>query len=155
LLEDDWAPFGWIPVPDTDERDGRERLSFEWADPHLNVIGHARAEVPATAEGLQCLSMFRHQTHTQALMPLDHEAVIAVARADEFFAGPDAWRSIRAFVLQPLEAIVLRRGTWHWGPFPTNAASVSLFNVQGLRYREDNDEIDLAARGLDLEVLTG
>jgi hypothetical protein len=29
---------------------------------------------------------------------------------------------------------------------------VRLFNVQGLRYAEDNREIDLAARGLSVDV---
>jgi ureidoglycolate hydrolase len=154
LRADAWLPFGWIPVPDTDPRDGTGRLAFDWADPHVNVIAHARAEVPATAEGLRCLSMFRHDTHTQTLMPLDHEAVIAVARAEEDFSGSESWRGVAAFVLQPLQAIVLHRGTWHWGPFPTRAESVSLFNVQGLRYREDNTEMDLGALHLDLEVLT-
>jgi hypothetical protein len=49
--------------------------------------------------------------------------------------------------------VVLHRGTWHWGPFPVDADSVRLFNVQGLRYAEDNTCIDLASRELDVDVV--
>ena len=43
----DWSPYGWVPVPDTDPRDGSSRLDFEWADVHLNLIGHEAVEVEA------------------------------------------------------------------------------------------------------------
>ncbi len=59
----------------------------------------------------------------------------------------------RAFVLEPLSSIVLRRGTWHWGPFPVDADSVELLNVQGRRYLEDNEMVDLSAIGASLDVL--
>ena len=49
--------------------------------------------------------------------------------------------------------MVLHRGTWHWGPYPVGADSVRLFNVQGLRYREDNDSIDLDALGAPVDIL--
>jgi hypothetical protein len=52
-----------------------------------------------------------------------------------------------------LSPVVLHRGTWHWGPYPVGAESVRLFNVQGLRYREDNDSVDLLARGMPVDVL--
>ncbi len=48
LTAEGWAPFGWLPRADTDPRDGDHHLEFAWDDPHLNVIGHARTEVPAT-----------------------------------------------------------------------------------------------------------
>ena len=41
LSEEAWAPFGWLPVADTDPRDGEHRLSFAWDDVHVNIIGHA------------------------------------------------------------------------------------------------------------------
>ena len=122
LSEAEWSPFGWLPVADVDPRDGKETLTFEWADAHVNLIGHARAEVPETASGLRCEMLFRHDTHTQALMPLNVPAVIVVAPADVEFADQDQAQadlaSIRAFRIEPLESLVLHRGTWHWGPFP-------------------------------------
>jgi ureidoglycolate hydrolase len=152
LSEDAWSPFGWLPVADTDPRDGEHRMTFEWSDAHVNLIGHARAEVPETARGLRCEMLFRHDTHTQSVMSLDVPAVIAVAPADvEFTVDGDA-ESIRVFRLDPLEPLVLSRGTWHWGPFPIDAPEVRLFNVQGLRYAEDNRCVDLAARGMAFEV---
>jgi len=60
---------------------------------------------------------------------------------------------IRAFLLEPLSSVVLHRGTWHWGPFPVAAESVTLFNVQGRRYAEDNDRADLAALDAPVDVL--
>ena len=89
LTEAEWSPFGWLPVADVDPRDGKETLTFEWADAHVNLIGHARAEVPETPRGLRCEMLFRHDTHTQALMPLNVPAVIVVAPADVEFADQD------------------------------------------------------------------
>jgi ureidoglycolate hydrolase len=87
------------------------------------------------------------------LMPLDNRCVIAVAAPGHDFDQVEAGGEVTAFVLEPLQAIVLHPGTWHWGPFPTSALEVRLFNIQGLRYAEDNERVDLADRGY--EVLTG
>jgi ureidoglycolate hydrolase len=152
LTEAAWAPFGWLPVADTDPRDGEQRLTFEWSDAHVNLIGHLRAEVPETDDGLRCEMLFRHDTHTQALMPLSVPAVIAVAPAGTEFEAPGDTDLIRAFRIEPLESLVLHRGTWHWGPFPIDGDEVRLFNVQGLRYAEDNRCVDLAAKGMSVEV---
>jgi hypothetical protein len=147
-----WAPFGWLPVADTDPRDGEHRLSFGMDDVHVNIIGHARDEVPETDDGLRCQMLFRHDTHTQTVMSLDVPAIIAVAPGDVDFSAPADADSIHVFRLEPLEPLVLHRGTWHWGPFPVAADAVRLFNVQGLRYAEDNTCVDLAAVGLDVDV---
>jgi ureidoglycolate hydrolase len=153
LSEEAWAPFGWLPVADTDPRDGEHRLSFAWDDVHVNIIGHARAEVPETGDGLRCQMLFRHDTHTQAVMSLDVPAVLVVAPAARDFSAATDLDSIRAFRLGALQPVVLHRGTWHWGPFPVAADAVRLFNVQGLRYAEDNASVDLASRGFDIDVL--
>jgi ureidoglycolate hydrolase len=155
LTADAWRPFGWIPVRDTDPADGAERLSFEWSDVHLNVISHTPQEIDHTAHGLLCVEMFRHDTHTQALLTLDGPSVIAVAPADVDFADPGALDTVRAFLLRPLDSLVLHRGTWHWGPFPVGDRPVTLYNVQGLRYAEDNTKVDLAGRSLGFEVRVG
>ena len=153
LAEEAWAPFGWLPVTDTDPRDGEQRLSFAWNDVHVNIIGHARAEVAQTSDGLCCEMLFRHDSHTQSIMSLDVPAVIAVAPAEVVFSAPPDGETIRVFRLEPLEPLVLHRGTWHWGPFPVDAEFVRLFNVQGLRYAEDNACVDLAAKGVAVDVV--
>ena len=153
LTGDGWAPFGWLPVPDTDPRDGDHRLEFAWQDVHVNRIGHRRDEVPAVPGGLRCEVLFRHATHTQVVMPLDVTAVVVVAPAGLSMHSPDDVGQVQAFVLDTLEPIVLHRGTWHWGPYPIGAESVELFNVQGLRYAEDNESVDLAALGAPVDVL--
>ena len=40
-----WAPFGWLPRPDTDPADGEHTLRFEWDDAHLNTIEHTTDEI--------------------------------------------------------------------------------------------------------------
>jgi ureidoglycolate hydrolase len=88
--------------------------------------------------------MFRHDTHTQALTPLDTRSVLAVAPASVDFSAPADAEAIRAFVVEPGETLVLHRGTWHWGPFPVPPGrSVHLLNVQGRRYAEDNASVDV------------
>jgi hypothetical protein len=155
LTPEGWAPFGWLPVADTDPADGTGRLSFAWDDVHVNLIGHRRDEVSAVPGGLRCEVLFRHATHTQAVMPLDVPAVIVVAPAGVEPDGPGGAESIRAFTLPVLTPVVLHRGTWHWGPYPVDGDSVQLFNVQGLRYREDNDSVDLLAKGTPVDVVLG
>jgi ureidoglycolate hydrolase len=155
LSEASWAPFGWLPVGETDPRDGQHRLDFAWNDVHLNIIGHTRDEVPEIPGGLRCEVLYRHDTHTQALMVLNTTAIIAVAPAAVDLSAQGATGEVRAFILEPLDALVLHRGTWHWGPFPTVSPEVRLLNVQGLGYREDNASVDLAALGSSVDILLG
>ena len=151
-----WAPFGWLPRPDTDPADGDDTLEFDWRDAHLNTIEHRTDEVEATDAGLRCAVMYRHDTHTQALTPLDASSVLAVAPAATTFGAPSEVQLVRAFVFEPGQTVVLHRGTWHWGPFPIRGAtSVRLLNVQGRRYAEDNASVDLTARtGYVVEVVS-
>jgi ureidoglycolate hydrolase len=150
----EWGPYGWVPVPDSDPRDGSSRLDFEWADAHLNLIGHDAAEVPGTERGLMCEMLFRHQTHTQALMVLNCPAVVVVAAPCTTFTSEQDAGLLRAFLLRPHDVFVLHRGTWHWGPFPVSAPRVDMLNLQGLRYAEDNECCRLADIGASVEVIT-
>jgi ureidoglycolate hydrolase len=147
-----WAPYGWVPVRDTDARDGEQRLRYEWDDVHLNVIGHSLEEVSKTHRGLLCSELFHHNTHTQALMALNCDCVIVVAPAGKSFSGPGDLEDVRAFLLHPLQPMVLHAGTWHWGPYPLDDEPVSLLNVQGLRYAEDNGRVDLGELELAVEI---
>jgi hypothetical protein len=86
-------------------------------------------------------------------MPINVPAVIAVAPANVEFDDEADVGLIEAFRLDPLSPLVLHRGTWHWGPFPIVGDEVRLFNVQGLRYAEDNRCMDLAGKGLAVDVV--
>ena len=97
--------------------------------------------------------MFRHDTHTQVLLALNGPSVIAVAPADADLSSAAGLDAVRAFRLEKLDAVVLHRGTWHWGPFPLGDEPVLLFNVQGLGYAKDNASFDLRARGVQLVVV--
>jgi ureidoglycolate hydrolase len=141
----DWEPFGWLPVADTDPADAGFTYEFTWGDPHVNVISHAAGEVEHTAAGLVCDRFYRHDTHTQVLLPLDVPSVVAVAPAAVEFGDIADLDTVRAFALRPLDGFALFRGTWHWGPFPLGDAPVHLWNLQGKRYSEDNRCADLTA----------
>ena len=148
-----WAPFGWLPVPDVDPTDGEHTLRYEWDDAHLNTIEHRSDEVEATPHGMRCAVMYRHETHTQVLTPLDASSVIAVAPAATTFADAADVDAIRAFVVEPGETVVLHQGTWHWGPFPIRgASSVHLLNVQGRRYADDNASVDLSETMIEVRA---
>lgn len=157
LDADAFAPFGWLPVDDTDPADGTHTLAYEWGDPHCNVIGHAPDEVARTSDGaLVCARLYRHAFHTQVLMPMNVDAVVAVAAPDVVFTAPTDAEAIRAFHLQPGDVIVLHRGTWHWGPYPLGPEPVRLLNVQSRGYLDDNVHVDLEpATGASVEVVTG
>jgi ureidoglycolate hydrolase len=146
LTREGWAPFGWLPTADTDPLDRTFTYEFQWGDPHVNVISHRADEVAHTDRGLVCDGFFRHDTHTQVLLPLDVDSVIAVTPPDADFADATDLDRVRAFRLAPHDAVALFRGTWHWGPFPLGSEPVRLFNVQGKRYAEDNAHVDLGAR---------
>ena len=147
-----WSPFGWVPVPDADGRDGIHGLSFAAGDVHLNFIHHAPEEVKHTANGPVVDILYRHDTHTQALMPVNCDAVIVVAPALINFTNPRDIDALRAFRLRPLDVIVLHRGTWHWGPFPVGRQPVRLLNLQSRGYRSDNASVELA-RTLGVRVV--
>lgn len=146
LTDAAWAPFGWIPVDDSDPRDATFTYEFLWGDVHVNLISHAADEVERNERGSVCAVMYRHDTHTQTLMPLNVDSVVAVAPAGVDFSEPEHLETVRAFRLQPLQCFALHRGTWHWGPFPVGTEAVRMFNVQGKRYAEDNASVDLAGR---------
>jgi ureidoglycolate hydrolase len=152
LTAAEWAPFGWLPVRDTDPRDGQSRLEFALDDVHLNVIAHFTDEIPHVDGGLVCQMLFRHITHTQAIMVLDNDALMVVAAPGTRLASADDLGALHAFRLKAKDAFVLHRGTWHWGPFPLTADAVTLYNIQGLRYAEDNDCCDLSAIPKPVEV---
>ncbi len=141
-----WEPFGWLPVADTDPQDSEHELEFAWGDPHVNVIAHTYDEVEHTDDGALCAMLFRHDTHTQTLMALNCPAIVAVAPAGVDFSDPTHVETVRAFRIEVQEALVLARGTWHWGPFPIDEPVVQLFNVQGRRYAEDNACVSLPER---------
>src|SRR4051794_30326757 len=138
-----WREFGWVPVPDSDPSDGIHSLEFSWEDAHLNYISHAPDEVERSGDSFVLDRLYHHDTHTQALMPLNCPSWIAVAPAFVDFSYAKQVESVRAFLLQPLACIVLHRGTWHAGPFPLGGEPVRMLNLQGRRYEQDNAFVDL------------
>jgi ureidoglycolate hydrolase len=137
LDEQAFSPFGWLPAPEGSPEDLGHRLEFLWGDAHLNLIAHHPEEVLRPRPGtLRCDRLYRHATHTQALVPLGAPGVVVVAR-------PERVDELVAFVVAPHQAFVLHRGTWHWGPHPLGGEALWLLNLQGRRYLEDNESIEL------------
>lgn len=132
-----WAPFGELPVDET-EPDDPLHLEFRLADPHLNFIFHSFDEIEHTPAGVVCDHLNRHDTATQALMPMNCDAVLVVAPASVDFSAPEHARTIRAFRLPRYAICNLAIGTWHWGPFPVAPGRVRLLNLQGKGFPDDN-----------------
>jgi ureidoglycolate hydrolase len=152
---DAWGEYGWMPVPDDDPTDGIHALEFSWQDAHLNYISHTPDEVERVGDNFIVTRLYHHDTHTQALMPLNCRSLIAVAPAFVDFSYPAQVESVRAFLLDPLVCIVLHRGTWHYGPFPLGTEPVRILNLQGRRYEEDSAYVDLdEATGMRVTVRT-
>ena len=153
LTPEGWAEFGWVPVPDDDPDDGLNTLEFSWHDAHLNYITHTPEEVERDGYSFVVNRLYHHDRHTQALMSLNCPALIAVAPAIVDFSTPGHADRVRAFLLDPLDCLVLRRGTWHYGPFPIGAEPVRLLNLQSRRYEEDSGFVDLdQATGMRVTV---
>lgn len=142
-----WSRFGWLPLSDEDPADGVSTLAFDWQDAHVNYIHHSGNEIDHLGDALVCDRMFRHATHTQTLLVLNADSVIAVAAPGSRFDRPADLNQIEVFRLRRGDALVLHQNTWHWGPFPVTEPRVDMFNVQGRRYAEDNDCVELTELG--------
>jgi ureidoglycolate hydrolase len=142
VTADAFAPFGVLP-PDEGDAPTAD-LEFAWDDGWVNYIAHALDEVEIVGGALRCTLLNRHDTHTQTLMPVSGDAVVVVAPAGVDFSAPAHFETVRAFLVPQYTCVHLRRGTWHWGPYPVGAAHVRIFNVQGRGYPRDNAVVRLA-----------
>ena len=138
LTVEGWAPFGQIPVDETEPVDP-VHLEFKLADPHCNFIFHSYDEVRRSpGGGPLCDHLNRHDTATQTLMPMNCDAVSVVAPASVDFSATQHLDTVRAFLLRRHEICNLSIGTWHWGPFPIAPGQVRLLNMQGKGFPNDN-----------------
>jgi ureidoglycolate hydrolase len=134
---DSFAPFGTLP-PEENDGNATADLEFLWNDGAANFIGHTLDELEVVDGRMRCELLNRHDTHTQTLMPMSGDAVVVVAPGAVDFSAPEHFDAVRAFVISQYSCVHLHRGTWHWGPYPLDAPSVRIFNVQGRGYARDN-----------------
>jgi ureidoglycolate hydrolase len=132
-----FAPFGVVPPEESDGNPTAD-LEFLWNDGSVNFIGHTLDELEVVDGRLRCELLNRHDTHTQTLMPMSGDAIVVVAPADVDFSETAHFDTVRAFVMARHTCVHLHRGTWHWGPYPLDAPSVRILNVQGRGYARDN-----------------
>jgi ureidoglycolate hydrolase len=132
-----FAPFGAVP-PEEGDGNPTADLEFLLNDGSVNFIGHTLDELEVVDGWLRCELLNRHDTHTQTLMPMSGDAIVVVAPAGVDFSEAGHFDTVRAFTLARHTCVHLHRGTWHWGPYPLDAPSVRIFNVQGRGYAADN-----------------
>jgi ureidoglycolate hydrolase len=137
VTAESFAPYGALP-PDEGDGNPTADLEFLLDDGWVNYIGHSLDEIDVVEGLLRCELLNRHDTHTQTLMPVSADAVIVVAPADHDFSERAHFDAVRAFVLPRLTCVHLHRGTWHWGPYPTDTDFVRMLNIQGRGYTNDN-----------------
>jgi len=132
-----FAEYGALPPVEGDGNPTAD-LEFVLADGWVNYIAHTRSEIEVRHDKLRCELLNRHDTHTQTLMPMSADAVIVVAPPAVDFSEPAHFGTVRAFALPRHTCVHLYRGTWHWGPYPVGADEVTMFNIQGRGYPNDN-----------------
>ena len=85
----------------------------------------------------------RHLRTPEILAALDGDVIVCVAPPEVDPARCEP-ADIRALPLRQGQALWLDRGTWHWLPFPTRSARVTLL----LLFREGTGDRDLEFRDL-------
>ena len=91
-----WRPFGWVPLADTDPHDGESMLFFEWGDAHLNLIGHDAGEVRKVV-ALALLAVELQRAVRDLAVAVEHEAPVA-----------DHHLSVTSFAPRALPCVVCR-----------------------------------------------
>ena len=149
-----FATFGRLPADEGTPGDAAD-LEFRWNDGHLNYIAHTWEEIAHGSRGALCDLLNRHDTHTQALMPVNADAIVVVAPGPLDFSRAEHLGAVTAFLVRRYECFVLDVGTWHWGPFPIEeGGTVRLLNAQGRGYAKDNGIAWLARdHGVQFEVV--
>ena len=127
-----FAPFGTVP-PEENDGNPTSDLEFLWNDGAVNFIGHTLDELDVVDGWLRCELLNRHDTHTQTLMPMSGDAIVVVAPGDVDFSQPGHFDTVRAFVMPCHSCVHLRRGTWHWGPYPLGAPSARVSSSRNRR----------------------
>jgi ureidoglycolate hydrolase len=96
------------------------------------------AELVCKQRPLVLEKMERHLRTPEILAALDADAVVCVAApgCDPARCSP---ADIRAFLLKRGEAFWMEKGCWHWLPYPTDAAKVTLL----LHFSEGTGDTDL------------
>lgn len=57
----------------------------------------------------------RHKETVEILVQLENDSVVFFAKQND---QRDSIKDIKAFYFNSGQAVVLNKGTWHWGPFP-------------------------------------
>jgi hypothetical protein len=143
VTADSFARFGVLP-PDEGDGQATADLEFTHDDGWVNYIGHTLDEIEVVDGAFRCDLLNRHDTHTQTLMPMSGPALIVVAPADVDFSEDAHFGTVAAFFLPRHTCVHLNRGTWHWGPYPVDADTLRILNIQGRGYPTDNAVVRFA-----------
>lgn len=149
LADESFAPFGAVltAVPDGDApREGERLLDLSRGTPRFYLM--ALQDRPPRFD-----SITRHRSVTQVLASVAGEQwMIAVAPpglVDDLEDRPSA-DDVRVFRVKGDAAVLLRRGTWHAGPFFAGER-MSFFNLE----LDDTNQVDHQNFGFDVEFVAG
>jgi hypothetical protein len=101
------------------------------------------AELVCRKRPLVLGTLERHLATPEILVALDGDVIVCAAAplVDPARCQP---ADIRAFMLRQGQALWMDKGTWHWLPFPTQTAQVSLLLI----FREGTGDRDIEFREL-------
>ncbi len=145
-----FAPFGTVlGEPETPPTLDRGDITYWHATSDLagleksgvtgHLIAHRRDFVLTQIE--------RHNRTPEAFISIADSSVLIVAPPGELDLG-----RIRAFVLEPGCGVLLKRGTWHWAPFPLRETAQFLLVLRRETVVDDIEMLDIPAHTINIHA---
>lgn len=101
-----------------------------------HLIAHRREPLLSQIE--------RHVRTPEVFLALNGRSLFVVGMPGE--ADPD---TLRAFVIEPGEGVLLHPGTWHWAPFPLTPTATFLLVLRAQTPEHDIETLDIPPRRLE------
>ncbi|MEC9490572.1 MAG: ureidoglycolate lyase [Halanaerobiales bacterium] len=73
-------------------------------------------------------SLERHTGTEELFFALDQDVIVLVARPDNNSETPDP-DTVKAFHMQAGEGMLMKKGTWHWIPYPVSGNKANMLVV--------------------------
>jgi ureidoglycolate lyase len=151
LTEEGFAPFGKaILRPKQDESLTKTGTHWEcWFGEEDLTPGKNTLGIVTTRWTNEAINVMEAHSTRELLIPLDKpiiQAVAPLADMDDINTKPDL-NSVRAFILEPGQSIMMEIGTWHYAAMPYDGESIYYFVTN----RESTDPGGTPNRWIEFE----
>lgn len=146
LTKENFAPFGTIiEPPSTKPAISNNSLDYWGGLTELNVTKPQVSFLVVKKRDFSLDKIERHVKLTEALIPLEGTSVFPLAPPKDT-ADPKAKVPLDesiAFLLDGSKGIVMKKGTWHWAPFPITEKATFAVILGMNTVKEDLDIRDI------------